>query len=137
MTLLLIRVNKIKKRMGDTIKMVTTEAGYDKVVWIYLAQDRMQWRACEHGNEPSSSTKCREVFDYLSNYFRIKKDFASCSISFIGFLPCLRAYLVKESEVFTVVNIKNRDACMIFSALKKEVAGSFETVVPVYQTAEC
>jgi hypothetical protein len=47
--------------MGDTTKMDIREAGYDKVEWIYLAQDRVQWRACEHGNEPSISIKGREV----------------------------------------------------------------------------
>jgi hypothetical protein len=28
-----------------------------------LAQDRGQWRACEHGNEPSGSIKCWEVHE--------------------------------------------------------------------------
>jgi hypothetical protein len=34
------------------------EIGWDGVDWIDLAQDRDQWRALEHGNEPSGSIKC-------------------------------------------------------------------------------
>jgi hypothetical protein len=33
------------------------EIGWDGRDWIELAQDRDQWRACEHGDEPSGSLK--------------------------------------------------------------------------------
>jgi len=32
-----------------------------------LAQDEVAY-FCEHGNEPSCSTKYREFFDYMGNY---------------------------------------------------------------------
>jgi len=32
--------------------------------------------SCEHSNEPSSSVKGREFFDWLSNYLLLKKDSA-------------------------------------------------------------
>jgi hypothetical protein len=40
---------------------ITRMIGWDGMDWIDLAQDRDQWRTCEHGDEPSGSLKCWEV----------------------------------------------------------------------------
>jgi hypothetical protein len=37
------------------------ERGWGGIHKIGLAQDRDQWRARDHGNEPSGSVKCWEV----------------------------------------------------------------------------
>jgi hypothetical protein len=34
---------------------------------------------CEHGNEPSGSIKCWEIFEQLSVWWLLKKDSAACS----------------------------------------------------------
>jgi hypothetical protein len=34
-----------RRRWVDNIKMVLREIGWDDVDWIYMAQDRDQWRA--------------------------------------------------------------------------------------------
>jgi hypothetical protein len=44
-----------RRRWEDNIKLHLREIGIDGANWIRLAQDRVQWRACEHGNEPSDS----------------------------------------------------------------------------------
>jgi hypothetical protein len=44
---------------------------------IGLAQDRDQWRASDHGNEPSGSVKCWEVFDQLQNWQPLLKGSAA------------------------------------------------------------
>jgi hypothetical protein len=50
------------------------ETGWDDIDWIYLAQDRGRWRTlCEHGDEPSSSIKCREVPEWLQNWQLLRK----------------------------------------------------------------
>jgi hypothetical protein len=36
--------------------------------WIQLVQDRVQWQAFVHGNEPSGSIKGGEFLDWLSDY---------------------------------------------------------------------
>jgi hypothetical protein len=41
--------------------------------WIDLAQAKDQWKACEHGNEPSGSVKCREIVEWLHNWRLLKK----------------------------------------------------------------
>jgi hypothetical protein len=46
-----------RRRWEDNIKMDLREVGIDGANWIQLAQDRVQWRACVHGNEPSGSIK--------------------------------------------------------------------------------
>jgi hypothetical protein len=47
-------------RWGDKIKMDLREIGWGALDWIDLAKERDQWRACEHGNEPSGFIKCWE-----------------------------------------------------------------------------
>jgi hypothetical protein len=42
----------------EIIKMYLRHIGCDGMDWIDMAQDRDQWRACEHGNEPSGSIIC-------------------------------------------------------------------------------
>jgi hypothetical protein len=42
------------------------EIGVDEASWIQLAQDRFQWRACEHGNEPSGSIRKHDIFLTIS-----------------------------------------------------------------------
>jgi hypothetical protein len=44
------------------------EIGWDGGDWIDMAQDRDQWRACEHGIEPSGSIKCWKVLEWLHNW---------------------------------------------------------------------
>jgi hypothetical protein len=44
----------------DNIKMDLREIGWDGINWIDLAQDM---GSCEHGNEPTGSTKCWEVLE--------------------------------------------------------------------------
>jgi hypothetical protein len=59
----------VKKPLGRTrrrwdVIMNLQEVGWGGVDWIDVAQDRDRWRgACEHGNEASSFTKCREVLE--------------------------------------------------------------------------
>jgi hypothetical protein len=45
------------RRWVDNIKMDLREIGLDGMDWIDLAQDRDQWMALEHGNDPSGSIK--------------------------------------------------------------------------------
>jgi hypothetical protein len=44
--------------------------------WIYLAQERKQWRAVPKivMNEPSGSTKCWEILKRLRDWQRLEKD---------------------------------------------------------------
>jgi hypothetical protein len=51
-----------RRKWEDNIKMNLREIGIDGANWIQLAQDRVQWRACEHGNEPSSSIRKQDSF---------------------------------------------------------------------------
>jgi hypothetical protein len=47
-----------RRRLEDNIKLDLREIGIDKLNWIRLAQDRVQWGGfCENGNEPSGSIK--------------------------------------------------------------------------------
>jgi hypothetical protein len=39
--------------------------------------------SCEHGDEPSDSIKCRELLEFLREYWLVKKDSAPWSL----FLP--------------------------------------------------
>jgi hypothetical protein len=36
---------------------------WEVVDWIYLSEDRDQWRFCEHDNEPSGSIKGGEFLE--------------------------------------------------------------------------
>jgi hypothetical protein len=56
-------VGRLRLRWVYNIKMNLTEIGCDGLDWIDLAQDREQWRTCEHGNEPSGSIKCWEALE--------------------------------------------------------------------------
>jgi len=47
------------------LKWILKEQGVD---WIHLAQDRIQWRAYEHGNEHSGSIKDGKFLNQLSDY---------------------------------------------------------------------
>jgi hypothetical protein len=49
------------------------EIGWDGIVWIDLAQDRDQWMARAHGNEPSGSIKCWKVLEQLHDWWLLKK----------------------------------------------------------------
>jgi hypothetical protein len=57
------------RRWVDNIEIDLRETGWDGVDWIDLAQDRDQ----EDGNEPSGSTKCWEVLEWLHNWRLLKK----------------------------------------------------------------
>jgi hypothetical protein len=58
----------------DNIKIYLREIGWDGVDWVILAQDREPLEgSCEHGVEPSSSIKCREVLEWLHNWRLLKK----------------------------------------------------------------
>jgi hypothetical protein len=51
-----------RSRWDDNIKMNLQEVGRGGMDWFELAQDRERWRtACECGNGPSSSIKCRKI----------------------------------------------------------------------------
>jgi hypothetical protein len=50
-------------RWVDNMKVDLGEIEWGGMDWIDLAQDRNQWRACEHGNEPSGSMKCCEILE--------------------------------------------------------------------------
>jgi hypothetical protein len=54
-------VGRPRRRWVDNIKMDLRDIGWDDADWIDMAQDRDQ--CCEHGNEPSGSIKCCEVFE--------------------------------------------------------------------------
>jgi hypothetical protein len=56
-----------RRRWEDNIKMDLREIGIDGVNWIRLAQDNVQWRTCENGNEPSVSIKKAGFFYKLSD----------------------------------------------------------------------
>jgi hypothetical protein len=45
-----------RRRWEDNIVMDLREIGWGGTDWINLAQDKDQWRACEHSDEPSGST---------------------------------------------------------------------------------
>jgi hypothetical protein len=53
-------VNNIKKDLRD-------------MDWIVLDQDRDQWRACEHGNEPLGSIQCWEIVKQMHSWQLFKK----------------------------------------------------------------
>jgi hypothetical protein len=46
-----------RRRWENNIKIDLRETGIDGANWIRLAQDRVQWRACEHGNESLGSIR--------------------------------------------------------------------------------
>jgi hypothetical protein len=52
-----------RRRWVGSIKMDLRETGWDGVDWIDMAQHRDQWRAREHGIEPSGSIKFWEVLN--------------------------------------------------------------------------
>jgi hypothetical protein len=56
-----------RRMWEDNIKMDYREIGIDGANWIQLAQDMVQWRACEHGNESPGSIRKRDIFDKLSD----------------------------------------------------------------------
>jgi hypothetical protein len=56
-----------RRRWVDNIKMDLSEIGWGGMDWIYLAQDRDQWRSCGHGDEPSGCIKRWEVLEWLHN----------------------------------------------------------------------
>jgi hypothetical protein len=62
-----------RHRCVDNIKIDVREIGWDGMDWIDLAEDRDQWRACEHSNEPLGSIKCWEVLEWLHNRQLLKK----------------------------------------------------------------
>jgi hypothetical protein len=48
--------------------MEIKEIEWEFVEWIYLAKKQEQVSdCCEHGNEPSDSTKCIKFIDWLRN----------------------------------------------------------------------
>jgi hypothetical protein len=68
----------------DNIKMDLGEIGAGVVDWIYLVQDREQWRALvnivmNYLYEPLDSIKCSEILEWLSNWWLLKKDSAPWS----------------------------------------------------------
>jgi hypothetical protein len=46
-----------RHKWEDNIKMDLRELGIDGANWIRLAEDRIQWQTCEHGNKPLGSIK--------------------------------------------------------------------------------
>jgi hypothetical protein len=63
-----------RRRWLDNVKIYLREIGWDGMDWIDLAQDRAQ--TFEHGDEPSGSIKCWEVFEWLHNWQLLKKSSA-------------------------------------------------------------
>jgi hypothetical protein len=57
----------------DNIKIDFRERGWDGEDWVYLAQDKDQWRALVNGNEPSGPIKCWEVLEWLHNWQLLKQ----------------------------------------------------------------
>jgi hypothetical protein len=53
----LMTANKPRCRWEDNIKMDLRGIGINEANWIRLAQDRVQWRDFEYGNEHSGSIK--------------------------------------------------------------------------------
>jgi hypothetical protein len=51
------------RRRWVDIRMDLQEVGCGYMDWIGLTQDRDGWHACECGNEPPGSIKCREFLD--------------------------------------------------------------------------
>jgi hypothetical protein len=62
-----------RRRWVDNIKIDLGEIAWDGVDWIDLAQDRDQWRGLVNTDEPSGSTKCWEVLEWLHNWQLLKK----------------------------------------------------------------
>jgi hypothetical protein len=54
---------KPRRRREDNIRLDLREIWREGVDWMHLTQDRDQWRACEHGKEPSGSRKGGEFLD--------------------------------------------------------------------------
>ena len=53
--------------------------------------------SCEHGNEPSGSTKCGE-FDYLNGYWHLEKDSAPpSSLLNVG---------IKKNEIWEAISVR-------------------------------
>jgi hypothetical protein len=62
-----------ERRWEDNIKMDLREMRIDEANWIQLAQNRVHWRFCEHGGEPSGWIKKAGFFDKLSDYQLFKE----------------------------------------------------------------
>jgi hypothetical protein len=54
----------------DNIKLDLGGIGCGCMDWIYLTQDRDQWRALMNTNEPSSSIKCWKVLEKTVGFSR-------------------------------------------------------------------
>jgi hypothetical protein len=54
--------------MEVNIKLNLKEAVWEDVEWIQVAQDRIQLRVCEYGNEPSASIKDRGIFLKVTSF---------------------------------------------------------------------
>jgi hypothetical protein len=44
------------------------------MLWIHLAQDRDQWKTCEHGNKLWGSRKHWEILEWLSDWRLVKEN---------------------------------------------------------------
>jgi hypothetical protein len=56
-------LGRLSRRGVDSMKMNLRETGWGGMHWIDLDQDREQWRALEHYNEPSGSVKFCEFLE--------------------------------------------------------------------------
>jgi hypothetical protein len=70
-----------QRRRWVDVKLALSEIVWDGMDWIYLAQDRDQWTACEHSNEPSGSTKCWEALESPHIRWLLKKSSASMKLA--------------------------------------------------------
>lgn len=52
-----------RREWANNIKIDLREIRWDGMDWMDLDQDRDQWRAREHVDEPSGCTKCWEVLE--------------------------------------------------------------------------
>jgi hypothetical protein len=50
-----------RRRWEDNIRIDLSETGWEDVDWMYLAQDRNQWRTLVNRIELSGSIKRREI----------------------------------------------------------------------------
>jgi hypothetical protein len=57
-----------RRKWVDNIKIDLRDIGWESIEWIDLAQNKDQWKgSCEHGDEPSVSLKCCEIFSSFKN----------------------------------------------------------------------
>jgi hypothetical protein len=69
-----------RRKWEDNIKMDLVEPGWCCMGWIYLVQDRDQWRALLNtGMNLSCSIKYWEILEQLSDWWLLKKDSAPWS----------------------------------------------------------